>query len=128
MHKEAYDLGVKLAMRDAGLIKESDFTHGFMGHNEDESYAKTIGRNVASNVTGLGVGAGVGYGAHLGAEKLLAERLARIGNPKLRLAAEIAALYGIPAIAGMGAAGQTSIGVNHALGGHQGWFTGGGEE
>jgi hypothetical protein len=127
MLKQAYDLGVKLALRDAGLIKEADFTHGVFGHNDDESILATMGRNAASNLSGLGVGGGVGVGAHLGAKKLLAERLAHIGNPKLRLAAEIAALYGIPAAAGLTAGTGTALGINHALGGHASMFSGGGQ-
>ena len=112
--EECYEAGVKQAMQEAGMLKESDALDYLMAKSPDESMGTAMGRNIASNIPAAAVGVGTGYGMrHLLAGGKAQKILSNIKNPKLRAAAGLAGIVA----PGVAAGGLTHDVINKSLGG-----------
>jgi hypothetical protein len=113
MNKQvAYELGVELAMRDAGLVKEA----GLFGPSEDEVMSRG-GKMFAGGLTGLTLGSALGGGgARLATEfGPLSRAIDRMGGTKGKALAALATF--LPTVAlGLGGA---RLG-EHAMSGEEG--------
>ena len=109
MNKQAaYELGVELALRNAGLMKKEAIDQTMMEYllaaRPGEDKGSAMGRNMASAVGAGGVGAGAGFGAMALAKKSK--------NAKIRALAELLGI-GTGAAAGVG----TYEGIHRGMGG-----------